>query len=218
MKDSEISGVFRLKPGLSLTLASASPRRRDLLSSLGLEFSICSPKMREPAPQSGEAPEKYAQKLAALKCRAAMSSVYAGPNIVLAGDTIVVVECEILGKPANKREALTMLRKLNGRRHRVVSAIHLAGLGFSEPFEKSLLDSAFVHFGSWTETALAAYAACGEPLDKAGSYAIQGKGAFLIDRLEGSWSTVVGLPLTLLVEELLQRGLIIPNIENMREV
>lgn len=197
------TGPFRAL--LPVVLASASPRRREFLHALGVECEIHGNGAAEPEPQPGEAPVPYARRAAEAK---AASVALARPGgVVIAADTIVVLDGEILGKPADRGDAVRMLSRLAGRTHTVVSAccVVLPGCG-SECFH------AETRVSMWDapEAVLAAYAATGEPDDKAGAYGIQGVGAFLVQSIEGSWSNVVGLPVAELTRLLLRHGVIEP--------
>lgn len=207
--------IFSPAPGLRVVLASASPRRRELLSGWGLPFTVMTaPDEKEPRPHAGEAPAAYALRAARSKAaavRALLGPAAAETSLVLAADTVVCVDGKILGKPADNAEALEMLEMLNGRAHSVTSAVALSLPGaWGAPCEEELSDTARVTFAAWPRAVLAAYARSGEPDDKAGAYAIQGGGAFLAKRIDGAWSTVVGLPLAPLAELLLRRRLIFP--------
>lgn len=193
--------MFKLANSLSLCLASGSPRRRELLGSLGLPFIVHAPQCGEPEPEYAEKPGEYALRMAKNKAHAAQGAA----KIVLAADTVVCIDGEILGKPRDREEALVMLDKLNGRGHVVCTGVHIlmpdgSGTAFS--------DTSQVAFGQWPRATLRAYAATGEPMDKAGAYAIQGKGAFLVKSLTGSFSNVVGLPLSPLVQLFLDKKII----------
>ncbi len=189
---------------LPLVLASSSPRRQYFLQELGVDFTIICPKGAEPSPIPHEDPADYAARAALVKARTAAQHT-AEDTVIIAADTVVDVDGEILGKPTDTHHALHMLRKLSGRKHRVVSAVSVI---FPHKKEHSFYDCADVFFHKWSESILAAYAAHKEGRDKAGAYAIQGKGAFLVNRIEGSWTTVVGMPLSPLVELLLAHGAI----------
>lgn len=165
----------------------------------------------EPSPAPGEDPVAYALRVARHKARAVLTeaghetgTAGTGP-LVLAADTIVVADDDILGKPASEDHALAMLTRLAGNTHTVLTAccLHPAD---NEPL--CFADSTRVTFAAWPETLLRAYIATGEPMDKAGAYGIQGKGAFLVERIEGSWSTVVGLPMSRTMSALLALGVI----------
>ena len=191
---------------LPLVLASASPRRQEFLRLLGLEFELVRPSGVEPQPLAGENPADYALRAARAKAFAAAQS---RPDaFVLGADTVVALEGEILGKPRDKRHALDMLLRLSGKSHDVISACCCC---LPDGTARNAMDNARVHFASWPKEVLAAYAATDEVLDKAGAYAVQGQGAFLTQRIEGSVSTVVGLPMAQLASLLLELGVIRPH-------
>ena len=199
--------LFRaLRP---LILASASPRRQELLKSAGLRFKVVhSPHEEKPLP--GEAAADYARRAARGKAEATLALLGSKDQkaALLAADTIVLLDGRILGKPACGEEALTMLRALAGRAHTVITACCLYPLVAepSEPVEFALQSR--VSLWAAPQALLAAYAAGPEPLDKAGGYAVQGAGAMLTRAIEGSWSNVVGLPLSETLEHLLACGVI----------
>ncbi|RMD80273.1 MAG: septum formation inhibitor Maf [Gammaproteobacteria bacterium] len=185
-----------------LILASASPRRRELLARLGLPFAVRVPAVDE-SPRPGEAPEALARRLALAK---ALAVAREEPGaVVLGADTLVVVEGEVLGKPAGREEALAMLGRLSGRAHEVLTAVAAAGPGERPP--QVLLQRSRVRFRPLRPGEAAWYWETGEPADKAGAYAVQGIGAMFIRRLEGSPSAVMGLPLCETAELLAARGL-----------
>lgn len=174
----------------ALFLASASPRRRELLTQIGVPFSLLSVSIDE-TPGTAEAPDTYVQRLAREKALAGLAQVDQDSACVLGADTTVVLDQQILGKPADKADALAMLQALSGREHQVMTAIALAnGAGC----EVRLVCSR-VRFRAIGVDEAERYWASGEPQDKAGGYAIQGWGAVLVSSLEGSYSAVVGLPL-----------------------
>ncbi|WP_300735284.1 Maf family nucleotide pyrophosphatase [uncultured Desulfovibrio sp.] len=201
--------LFALPGGWELVLASHSPRRRQFLEEWGLAYRIVTGRDEEPRPRAGEAPAAYARRAARAKAlsAAAADGQAAGPRVLLAADTIVALGEDILGKPADRAQALEMLRRLAGRTHEVISAVCLLG-----PQDEEIVfhDVSRVRFAPWPEAVLAAYAATGEPDDKAGAYAIQGQGAVLVEAVDGSWSTVVGLPVSRLAQEMLSRGWLTP--------
>lgn len=199
-----MAGVFTLTEGQRIILASTSPRRRELLGNLGVPFSTFSPAIQEPRPEPAQSPADYALKCAILKNNS-WSSPEAG--VVLSCDTIVVIDGKILGKPADMHEALTMLTTLNGRWHTVYSCFCLR---LSTGALHTGKCEARVKFHHWPEAVLRAYAAKGESLDKAGAYAIQGSGTFLVEAIEGSWTTVVGLPMCEVTGALLDYGVLVP--------
>ncbi|MDR3358106.1 MAG: Maf family nucleotide pyrophosphatase [Desulfovibrio sp.] len=200
--------LFIPAPGLRLVLASASPRRRRFLEDWGLPFTLFWPEgVVEPSPVSGEPPEQYACRAAEAKTLAAAERMEVTGALVLGADTVVALDGDILGKPRDANDALNMLVRLSGRGHEVISAVSLL---LPEGGRKNFSDTSRVFFHPWPRAVLAAYARSGEPDDKAGAYAIQGKGAFLASRIEGAFSTVAGLPLTPLINLLLAENLILP--------
>ena len=193
-----------------LVLASASPRRRDFLESAGVLFTCMPATCPEARPLPGEEPRLYAMRSAEAKARFVLDALSArrdGPA-VLAADTIVILRGEgaasILGKPRDEEEALAMLTRLSGRTHEVATACCLAVDGRTVCFD----DVTKVTFAPWPRPVLEAYVAGGDPMDKAGAYGIQGEGAFLVRGIEGSWSTVAGLPLDLVLEKLIQNDVL----------
>lgn len=174
----------------SLFLASASPRRRELLQQIGVPFSLLSVAVDE-TPLPDELPEDYVQRVALSKARAGLQSLPAGDACVLGADTSVVLERRILGKPADRADGLAMLAALSGRSHRVLTAVVLAS---QHACEMRLVVSE-VEFRTINPDEAQAYWDSGEPQDKAGGYAIQGWGAVFVSQLRGSYSAVVGLPL-----------------------
>jgi septum formation protein len=172
-------------------LASQSPRRAELLRQLGIRFQVLELTVDESV-HPGEDPAECAQRLARAKAEAALHSL--GNHIhepVLAADTLVAMDRVILGKPADRAEGLAMLARLSGRSHQVLSAVALWGSGAMHV----ALSVSQVQFRAISHAEAAAYWQTGEPADKAGGYAIQGRGASFIERLEGSYSGVMGLPL-----------------------
>ena len=172
-------------------LASASPRRSELLRQLGVRFTVRPADIKEEQ-GPGEAPEEYVLRLATAKARAVAAALRPGEQApVLAADTAVVLGSELLGKPADAPEAIRMLERLSGRSHRVLTAVAVDCGGQVE----SLLSESEVRFRATTAAERVAYCATGEPLDKAGGYGIQGHAAVFVESLQGSYSGVVGLPL-----------------------
>lgn len=192
--------LFRLNAGIELALASASPRRKELLASLGLPFAILRPESEEPRPFAGESPPAYS-------IRCAKSKLFPPSRncVAISADTIVCVDEEIYGKPRNNSDALRMLQKLNGNTHVVVTSFCL-WLPPGRVVCRSCRST--VKFHSWPLSVLEAYARSGEPLDKAGAYAVQGNGSFLIESINGSWTNVMGMPMSELTAELLAEGII----------
>jgi septum formation protein len=179
----------------NLCLASASPRRRELLAQIGLECR-CVPVDLEESPRPGEAPVAYVTRLALDKARAARTLLKAtncaDAALVLGADTAVVVAGEVLGKPRGAEDAAGMLRRLGGCEHLV-----LTGVALIDPSgrERTDLSESRVRMRPITDAEIAAYWATGEPADKAGGYGIQGLGALFIEAIAGSYSGVMGLPL-----------------------
>ncbi|HEV7121908.1 MAG TPA: Maf family protein [Rhodanobacter sp.] len=176
-----------------LHLASKSPRRRQLLQQLGVEFSTIGIEVEE-CRAASESPRAYVSRVARDKARAGLAALAedaSGAVVVLGSDTEVVLDGEVFGKPRDADEAAAMLGRLSGRTHEVISAVWLvAG-------ERELGDVCLsqVRFTSLEAATIAAYVATGESFGKAGGYAIQGRGAALIEDLRGSYSGVMGLPL-----------------------
>jgi septum formation protein len=177
----------------ALVLASRSPRRRQLLEMLGISHDV-DPVEIDERPHRDEDPERYAKRLANEKARA--GSVKHPDRWVLGADTVVVLDGAIFGQPESPAAAEEMLLRLAGRRHRVISAIALArGDDVLEA-----CDGTSVWIRSMSRDTARAYVATGEPLDKAGSYGIQGLGAVLVERIEGDYFSVMGLPLRLVAD------------------
>lgn len=177
-----------------IVLASGSPRRRHLLDMLGIPHEVVPPDIPE-EPRHGEQPEVLAVRLATEKA-VAVSRERPG-ELVLAADTVVTVDGQILGKPTDAADAERMLHLLSGRQHWVITAVALA-LPTGEVRERC--DVTEVWFRPLTTATIRSYVATGEPLDKAGSYGVQGVGAVLIERVEGDFFGVMGLPLRLVLE------------------
>ena len=179
---------------MALILASQSPRRREILERAGIEVQVCVAGVDE-SELAGESPEEHVRRLARAKAEAV--PVPEG-GIVLGADTVVVAGGEILGKPADPDDAARMLRLLSGRWHEVVTGICLRSAG-------SLVVDAQttrVRFAALTQDEIRRYADSGEPMDKAGGYAIQGLASKFIERIEGCYSNVVGLPIALVYRRL----------------
>lgn len=172
-----------------LVLASQSPRRREILAQAGFSFTVRVPGVDE-VRLSSESPEDYVRRLAVEKARAATSSP---EEFVLAADTVVVVDGAVLEKPVSTREAGEMLRRLSGRSHVVLTGVCLLRGGQ----EWCEVESTRVFFSPLSEDEVRDYCASGEPMDKAGAYAIQGLASKFIERVEGCYFNVVGLPISL---------------------
>jgi septum formation protein len=182
-----------------IVLASASPRRRQLLEMLGIAVEVRPshiPEVHAP----GEAPVAYAERLAADKARSVAREVPGA--LVLGADTTVVLDGHLLEKPADAADALRMLRALQGRTHEVVTAVALVADGTV----RRATDVTRVTFRPADDALLEAYVDTGEPMDKAGAYGIQGYGAALVDRIEGDFFSVMGLPVRLVLALLRDAG------------
>ena len=182
-----------------IILASGSPRRRQLLEMLDLPFRVVTPDVDESL-DPAEQPEAYVTRLAREKARTVAARERAGP--VLAADTTVVLRGRVFGKPADSAAAAEMLRRLQGRKHQVLTAVAVALDGRLE----HALDVTEVTFRRLSDEQIADYVATGEPLDKAGAYAIQGKGAALVEGIRGDFFGVMGLPLRLALDLLARFG------------
>lgn len=172
-------------------LASQSPRRAQLLRQLGLHFEIIEVNIDESL-RAAEAVEAYVTRLACAKAEAALTKLGGRtPHPILAADTAVVLDQAVFGKPRDRRHALEMLMRLSGRSHQVLSTVAV----YAADGLRTALSLSRVTFRAIRSTEAAAYWDSGEPADKAGGYAIQGLGAMFVERLEGSYSGVMGLPL-----------------------
>jgi septum formation protein len=187
---------------MKLILASSSPRRAEILANAGLPFSVLSSAVDE-SPYPGEAPEALVQRLANAKADLVVARAV-GPAIVLAADTVVVLEDKILGKPGSIEDARHMLQQLSGRTHSVLTGVALIRLPDGE--RRQFIESTLVHFRPITDEELSSYLATEEPYDKAGAYAIQGQAGRYIPRIEGCYFNVVGLPLSRVLTELQTLG------------
>ena len=200
---------------MGLVLASASPRRQELLRAAGIAITVQPTNIPE-TPKDGEAPREFAERLAREKAWAIFKD---RPNDwVLGADTIVVVESEILGKPRDGADAARMLRLLSGRSHEVTTAVCLMGprpgaaatgadnTKSEVPLGDTRSETTVVTMSALSEEEIKAYVDSGEPMDKAGAYAIQGMASRWIPRVEGDYANVVGLPVALVYRMLKERG------------
>jgi len=173
-----------------LFLASGSPRRRELLTQIGVPFTTL-PTSIDETPKASESPVEYVRRLAQAKAQAGLAALAdCAGAVVLGADTSVILNGQILGKPLDRADAQAMLTALSGNTHEVLTAVALASVERCEV----LTVRSQVSFRTLTSDEIDAYWHSGEPLDKAGSYAIQGLGAVFVSHLEGSFSAVVGLP------------------------
>jgi septum formation protein len=183
-----------------IVLASGSPRRRQLLGLIGLRYRV-RPSDIDETHRPGEEPAAFALRAA---CEKALAAAPHEPHLpVLAADTVVELAGSVLGKPSSTRHAMAMLRRLSGRTHRVHTGVALAYNGRLE----TLVDTAMVRFQQLTDDMVNWYVATGEPMDKAGAYAVQGAGGILVAGVDGSPQTVVGLPIHRLPELYAAHGL-----------
>lgn len=187
--------------GPSLILASSSPRRRELLEQIGLSFQI-QPVDIDETPHEGEAADLYVLRMAREKALTCQRSRQSDKALVLGADTSVVLEGRIMGKPEDRQQARVMLEQLSGRRHEVLSGVAVAG---GDAVRERVV-STEVTFRRLCGAEIDAYLETEEPWDKAGAYGIQGRGGIFVERIEGSYSSVVGLPLEATADLLAQSG------------
>jgi len=185
----KLTNLRRLASQVGLVLVSGSPRRRQILTEAGIPFEIVIPEVKETIRTDME-PSQQAVELAMQKVNSGGKN---DSKVYLGCDTIVVLEEEILGKPADEADAMRMLKKLSGKTHLVVTALVLYDAKNRAIF--SGMEKSLVRFNRLDEKSLKKYVESGEPLDKAGSYGIQGMGRFLVDSVEGSIDNVIGLPM-----------------------
>ena len=188
-----------------LVLASASPRRQDLLRNAGIAFVIQATNPPE-LPRAGENPRARAERLAGEKARAV--SAQRPGDFVLGADTIVIAEGQILGKPRDAADAARMLSLLSGRTHQVITAVCLLGppRGNADVLEDTRSETTLVTMDALSDQDIRFYIATGEPMDKAGAYAIQGIASRWISHIEGDYFNVVGLPVALVYRMLREHG------------
>ncbi len=200
-----------ITPEWPLILGSASPRRREILQGLGIPIHVAPPSVDE-LQLPGDTPDAFLDRIVRDKLRAACAGPADGTSGlrragVLVADTIVLIDDEILGKPNDVADARRLLGKLAGRTHEVRTRYALAiGVAAQPAVERTVCSK--VTMRSATEAELSGYAQTGEGLDKAGAYAVQGLGTFLVQRIEGSYTNVVGLPACELIQDLLRLGLL----------
>jgi septum formation protein len=185
-----------------LILASASPRRAEILRAAGFTFTVMSSAVDE-TPVPGESAQDMVQRLADAKAELVAARAV-GPAIVIAADTAVLIDGEILGKPRATDDARQMLAKLAGHVHDVITGVTVIRLPDAD--RRSFVETTHVHFAQLTPEELTSYLATDEPFDKAGAYAIQGRAARYIPRIEGCYYNVMGLPLARLCHSLAELG------------
>jgi septum formation protein len=187
---------------MKLILASASPRRAEILRDSGMSFTVMSSAVDE-TPIPGESPNEYVHRLACAKAElVAARSV--GPAIIIGADTVVVLDGQIIGKPRSAEDARRTLQLLSGRTHSVVTGVMLIRLPDAE--RRGFVDTTQVQFSAISPDEISRYLATDEPYDKAGAYAIQGRAGRYISRIEGCYFNVVGMPLARLWQELTALG------------
>jgi len=185
-------------------LASQSPRRAELLRQIGVEFKVTATDIDERV-NAGESPEAYVSRLAQSKARVAAAEIGTSHSdwVVLAADTTIAIDGDIIGKPEDVAHCHCILHRLSGREHQVLTAVAVA----TQDRIECRLTHNWVTFRALAEHEVQRYCATSEPMDKAGAYAIQGKAAIFIERLEGSYSAVMGLPLCETAELLQDAGI-----------
>jgi len=187
---------------MKLILASASPRRAQILRDAGISFSVLSSAVDE-TPYAGETPQQIVQRLADTKADLVAARTI-GPAILVAADTVVVLDGQVLGKPRSTEDARRMLQLFSGRTHSVVTGVTLIRLPEME--RRRFIETTLVTFAPLSRDEISRYLSTDEPYDKAGAYAIQGHAGRYIPRIEGCYFNVVGLPLARLVTALQELG------------
>ena len=177
---------------MTLILASASERRAQILHDAGLSFSVVSSAIDE-TPYPGETPQRLVERLANGKAELVAARAV-GPSIIIAADTVVVLDGQVLGKPRSTDDARRMLQLFSGRTHSVVTGVSLVRLPEIE--RRHFVETTLVHFAALSRDEISRYLATEEPYDKAGAYAIQGRAGRYIPRIEGCYFNIVGLPLS----------------------
>ena len=185
-----------------IILASASPRRREILENLGFRFDIVVSGTDETKLSCDIEPKLYVQEMALLKASEAGKAIGKSKDtILISADTIVLIDGEILGKPKDEEDAFSMLSKLSGREHEVITGFCVMDLGSGAAVSKAEVTR--VEFKDLSPEIIKSYIASGEPMDKAGSYGIQGKGGILVKKIDGDYFNVVGLPVSGLTDVLI---------------
>lgn len=186
-----------------LILASASPRRRDILRNLGLEFDIMIPNIDETMPP--ELNTDSAVEFLSVKKAKSIANKIDYPAIIIGSDTTVAIDGEVLGKPVDKKEAFDMLKKLSGRSHEVISGYAIVNTLENRVTSGSIISK--VYFDDLSDEQIQAYISTGEPMDKAGAYAIQGYASTFIPHIEGCYNNIVGLPTYAVCKALKENGI-----------
>ncbi len=191
---------------MRLILASASPRRAELLQAAGFGFEVIAAAVDETM-DAEEWPEGYVRRVAQAKAEAV--SPQAGDRPILAADTIVIVDGAVLGKPVDEDDAKRMLRLLSGREHTVMTGVYLASPASEHVRRQVQVERTVVECAPLSEEEIAWYVTSGEPMDKAGAYAVQGLASRFITRIAGSYSNVVGLPIAVVYRLCTNAGLLV---------
>jgi septum formation protein len=186
----------KIRPQEPLVLGSGSPRRRELLTRMGIPLTVVRPSGVDEGLRSGEDPDRYLERVVAAKASATAAAVDDPPAILVA-DTVVLLDGEILVKPADDRESADMIRRLSGRAHTVATRYALSAASGQSHVETVRTQVWFRRLG---EAQIERYVASGEGRDKAGAYGIQGIGAMLVERIEGDYANVVGLPICAVIQ------------------
>lgn len=195
--------MFHLKEGDSIILASESARRVDILRTLGISFAIIPPDIDE-SRKKDEPPKEYVLRVSHEKAQKVGS--YFPDKWVIAADTVVVYKNRILGKPMNEKEAFNMLKTLSGKWHKVITGFCVLNLSKKTTYRDAVETKVFVR--DLYDEEIKRYIKTSEPLDKAGSYAVQGRGGYMVKEIKGSYTNVVGLPICEIAETLLSLGIL----------
>lgn len=188
----------------NIILASASPRRRELLETVGIPFSVCPSKGEEQI--RGSSPAEVVEELSEQKAREVFIRT-SGEVLVIGADTVVAADGNILGKPKNRETAIQMLRKLQGASHEVYTGVTVLSRNDNGEQQKRFHVMTEVEFYPMTEEEIESYVDTEEPMDKAGAYGIQGKAGIFVKEIRGDYNNVVGLPVARLYQELKQMGM-----------
>lgn len=188
----------------NIILASASPRRRELLDMVGIPFSVCPSQGEEQI--RGSSPKEVVEELSEQKAREVFLKT-SGEVLVIGADTVVAAEGNILGKPKNRKEAIQMLKKLQGASHEVYTGVTMLSRDENGEQQKTFHVMTAVEFYPMSEEEIESYVDTGEPMDKAGAYGIQGKAGIFVKEIRGDYNNVVGLPMARLYQELKQMGM-----------
>ncbi len=208
MYNQECKGPFQATT--AIVLASASPRRRDLMNRLGLGFQVSVATSQELGPESGLTPAELVEENAWVKAEEIASK--RRDALVIGADTCVSLGDRIFGKPEDLEDAINMLSYLSGRWHRVYTGFCILWPAKAKRVVRVVATK--VSLAQVSPDVIRSYCATGEPLDKAGAYAVQGAGSFMVRKISGSWTNVVGLPITELVESLMDLGAIRPCVQD----